>query len=109
VILTGSVAWDSQRRAAEKQVRQIKGVHWVDDRVTLAPRVSSFEAHQHITDALKRNALTDAAQIDVAVDGTRVTLTGTVASYDEFRQAERAAWSSPHVTEVRNDLTVQPR
>ncbi|MBF4571935.1 BON domain-containing protein [Herbiconiux sp. VKM Ac-1786] len=40
VILMGSVACDGQRRAAENQVRQIKGVSWVDNRITLFRRVS---------------------------------------------------------------------
>lgn len=39
-------------------------------------------------------------------NGTKVTLTGTVKSWAEKHQAGHAAWSSPHVTEVDNLITV---
>ena len=109
VILSGSVAWESQRRGAEQQVRKITGVSWVDNRITLLPRVSAEDTHDRIQDALKRNALTDADNITVLVNGTDVTLIGRVGSYDEKRQAELTAWSSPHVGSVDNNLIVTAR
>ncbi len=53
-----------------------------------------------------RNAALDADRIGVAVAGTTVTLTGTARSWAERRQAEIAAWRSPHVTAVEDHVVV---
>lgn len=54
-------------------------------------------------------AVLNASTITVAVSDTTVRLTGTVHSFEERREAERAAWNSPHATAVENNLTVVPR
>jgi osmotically-inducible protein OsmY len=48
----------------------------------------------------------DANRIAVDVDGSEVTLKGTVSSWIERYEAERAAWNTPGVTSVKNLLTV---
>ena len=48
----------------------------------------------------------DAQRITVEVDGSEVILNGTVGSWAERQQAERAAWSAPGVTEVDNRITI---
>jgi osmotically-inducible protein OsmY len=50
----------------------------------------------------------DADRITVEVDGHKVILKGTVRSYAELRDAERAARNAPGVTQVENRLTVDP-
>lgn len=109
VTLTGTVEWDSVRVALDQDIRDIRGVRSLEDRITLAPRVSSPATHARIVDALKRNALTDAKNIDVTVHGTVVILNGRVGSWDEKRQAELAAWAFPHVSAVKNRLQVYAR
>ncbi|WP_291048491.1 BON domain-containing protein [Herbiconiux sp.] len=106
VTLTGQVSWDITRQGAEREVAALKGVRWVDNRITLAPRASAADTRKRITDALERNALTDAEAIHIDVDGTTVTLTGEVRSYDAKHQAELAAWRSPHITQVHDDLLI---
>ena len=49
----------------------------------------------------------DAKSITVDAEGTQVILRGQVSSNAEKKQAELAAWSSPHVTEVDNQITVR--
>lgn len=109
VILDGTVDWQYQREAARKAVQNVEHVRLVDNRITLARRVSANDAGERIRRALIRDALVDSGNITVAVSGTTVRLTGTVHSFEERREAERAAWNSPHATAVENDLTVVPR
>jgi osmotically-inducible protein OsmY len=42
----------------------------------------------------------------VEVEGTKVVLKGTVRSFAESEEAERAAWSAPGITSVDNQITV---
>lgn len=109
VILTGTVDWDYQRRAARKAVQNVQFVRLVDNRIELTRRVSAVDAGERIRNALRRDALIDAHNVTVAVSDTTVRLTGTVRSYEERREAERAAWNSPHVQHVDNDLAVDAK
>jgi osmotically-inducible protein OsmY len=58
--------------------------------------------------ALIRNARLDAGGIRLEVHGDRVFLRGTVQSWIEREEAERAAWASPGVGDVENELIVNP-
>lgn len=107
ITLTGTVKWDFQRRAAERAVRYLQGVYSVKNRIALGPRVSAVDTAERIKSAIMRNALLDAKSINVRVDGDKVTLTGTVGSWAEKQQADLAAWSSPHVSEVANHIIVR--
>ncbi len=107
VILTGTVDWDYQRRTARKAVQGVQFVRLVDNRIELTRRVSARDAGERIRNALRRDALIDAHNITVAVSDTTVRLTGVVRSFEERREAERAAWNSPHVQHVDNRITVE--
>lgn len=107
VILRGAVDWDYQRRAARRAVENLAGVEGVFDRLTLKPRVSAADTSSLVKAAIVRNAALDAKSVNVDVVDNKVVLHGTVAAHAERRQAELAAWSSPHVTEVDNQITVR--
>jgi osmotically-inducible protein OsmY len=107
VFLTGTVDWDYQRRAAERSVEHLPGTHGVVNDVKLRSRVSSGETHDKIRKALVRSANIDANRIAVTIDGTAVTLTGTVSSFAEKKQAALAVWSSPEVMTVHNELKIE--
>lgn len=108
VTLAGMVDWQYQREAAHRTVAHLPGVTGVRNTVTLGPAtvVSADAARAGITAALLRSAQLDAAHVHVAVDGSEVTLTGSVTSPQERREAGYAAWFSPGVTHVDNQLTV---
>lgn len=106
VTLTGQVMWDFQRTAAKRAVQHLRGVNWVHNEIKLTARPSAADAEQRIKDAFTRNAQLDANTIDAKVSGNTVTLTGTVRSWAEKQQAGWAAWASPAVTEVKNQIAV---
>jgi osmotically-inducible protein OsmY len=108
VTLSGTVAWHYQRELIRRSIAALPGVHGVNDTITLKPKVtiSAVEAKAKIAEALRRNAGLNAEHIHVDVTGTKITLTGNVASWAEHRQAGYAAWGTPGVVHVDNNLHV---
>ncbi len=67
---------------------------------------SATDVKQRIESALRRHAEVDAKNIAVDADHGCVTLRGRVRSWAEREDAERAAWSAPGVTQVKDELLV---
>lgn len=110
VTLRGEVDWQYQRREAERVVRNLRGVKGVSNLVIVRSHdgPSPDEVRKNIEDALIRTAETDAKNITVSTEGTKVILSGTVRSWAERQEAERVAWLAPGVTEVENRIRLQP-
>jgi len=107
VTLFGTVRFEYERKAARRIAEHARGARAVDSRVELARRPSAPDAEERVRNAIRRNAALDASRVDVRFEGTEAVLTGTVRSFAERSQAERAAWTSPHVTAVRNLIEVR--
>ena len=58
--------------------------------------------------AFTRSAEIDARRINVTARDGKVILSGNVRSWGERREAERAAWAAPGVTQVEDRLFVTP-
>jgi osmotically-inducible protein OsmY len=108
VTLDGGVDYYYQAEEAERTVRQLTGVKGVTNLVTVRAQPTPQDIKQRIREALQRTVEADADRINVEVDGHKVVLKGTVRSYAELKDAERAARNAPGVTEVENRLTVDP-
>ena len=106
VTLEGEVEWDFQRQAAVRAIRPLMGVTDVRNEITLRPKPQTADLAQRIEDALTRQALREARQIRVAVEGETVKLTGLVNSSYERDAVERIAWQAPGVNKVVNELVV---
>ncbi|SFN54491.1 BON domain-containing protein [Mycetocola miduiensis] len=106
VVLTGQADWNYQRLAAGKAVERVFAVLSVDNQITLRRRPSADDTAERIKNAFVRNATLDANTITVSVSGSEVTLSGSVHSWAEKKQAGLAAWASPNVTDVKNEITV---
>lgn len=107
ITLEGDLEWQYQRKAAEKAVANLVGVHGVTNRITVKPRVQPANVESKIRSAFTRHAELDAEQVHVEVTGSKITLRGNVRSWGEYEQAEWAAWSVPGVTNVENFLRVR--
>lgn len=106
ITLEGTVNWQFQKKAAEKAVSKLVGVRGVTNLLEIKPRVRKRTVKASIEAALKRLAELDAKEIEVKVDGDTVTLTGTVHSWFEREEAERAAWAAPGIRRVEDHLVV---
>jgi osmotically-inducible protein OsmY len=106
--LSGVVEWMYQKMAAERAVKYLRGVKSVFNQITLQPAVAPHDVQKRITEALHRHADIDARGIHVEAEGSRVTLSGTVRSWMEKDEAQRAAWRVPGVAVVDNRINVFP-
>jgi osmotically-inducible protein OsmY len=107
ITLEGEVEWQYQRAAAERALRNLKGVRGVRNLVSVKPRlISEYDVSQKIKDALRRSADVVADHITVETHDGAITLRGSVRSLAELRDAERAAWGAPGVTKVDDRLVV---
>ena len=108
VTLEGEVEWQYQKSAAENAIKYLLGVKGVTNSVRIKPRASVADVKAKIESAFARRAQLDANQIKVEATDNRVTLRGSVHSWDEKEDAEEAAWAAPGVTKVENNVIVIP-
>lgn len=106
ITLEGTVEWNYARERAESAVKRIRGVKGVTNSITLKPKVAPYEVRRKIEDAFRRSAEIDASRVTVEANGSEVILRGTVKSWAEREEAERAAWAAPGVTKVDNRVTI---
>lgn len=107
VTLEGHVEWYFEKAAAERTVRFLTGVKGVTNLIVLTPKVSPTDVMKRIEDAIKRSAELDAKRIFVEAKGSKVTLRGTVRSWAEREEAERAAWAVSGVTDVEDMINIK--
>lgn len=106
VTLSGQVQWGFQRATAAAAVRYLAGVKGVSDQITIKPGVTASVVKSDIEAALKRRATSEADGIKVTVNGSKVTLSGTVPTWAERDAAGSAAWSSPGVSNVVDNIAI---
>lgn len=104
--LDGAVEWNYARERAEAAVKRVRGAKGVTNSITLKPKVAPVEIRRKIEDAFRRSAELDASRVTVEANGSEIVLRGTVKSWAERQEAERAAWAAPGVTRVDNRIAI---
>ena len=104
VTLTGALGWNFQRETAQKIVAQLIGVVEVNNQIEIKPHVSSVRVKDDIDEAIKRQAIQDAAQISVRVEGSKVILEGSVSNWAERDVIKHTVWSTRGVQSVVDNL-----
>ena len=108
VTLTGSVDNLLAKERAVDLASKIKGVRSVIDQIdVLSPQRPDANVRADVEAALAIDPATDSWEIDVAVVGGTVTLTGTVDSWAERDLSATVAKSVNGVRRVRNEITVE--
>jgi osmotically-inducible protein OsmY len=107
VKLEGEVEWDYQRTMAKSAIENLAGVRFVTNLITVKPKISSSDIQKKINAAFHRSATIDSGKIETEVDGSKVTLRGTLRSIAEKEDAENAAWFAPGVTNVVNKIKIE--
>ena len=106
ITLSGEVDWEYQKQIATGAVRYLMGVRGVSDQIAIKPMLSVSAVKSDIEAALNRRATLDGQKIMVDINGTVVTLAGTVHSWSERALASQSAWDSPGVEKVIDNITI---
>lgn len=117
-ILTGTVASDTERELGQQITSGIDGVASVDNRIKVDPEVTMRARPEWVqravdattTAAVKSRLLANKNMHDMDIqimtkDGV-VALTGTVSSLPQKESAEKIAFNTRDVRDVRNDLKI---
>jgi osmotically-inducible protein OsmY len=106
VTLGGELPWNYQKEAAKSAVDYLMGVKGVTNGITIKSDTQDAIEQEDVEDAIGRSWSVDDSDINVAVSGTTVTLTGTVDSWYQKEEAGRIAWKTPGIWNVKNELAV---
>ncbi len=107
ITLEGDVDWHYQKAAAHDAVCHLRGVTGVSDKIALRPASVSNVVKTHIESALARRFGERLEHITIETRGDHVILRGTVPSLSERAEVERAAWTTPGVCHVDNNLAIE--
>ncbi|HVX00806.1 MAG TPA: BON domain-containing protein [Candidatus Babeliaceae bacterium] len=107
VTLQGEVDWDFQRTNVRKAIESLAGVKSITSLITVKPKVTSAGIQQKIESAFQRAASINSRKIKVDVIGSKVILSGRVASLAEKEDAETSVWNADGVMQVENNLDIE--
>lgn len=113
VTLTGTVQSYTQKLAAEKAVKRVRGVHGIAEELLVelpaAHKRNDVDLARYAIDALRWNANLAADSVIVKVEAGWLTITGTVDWQYQREAARLAVAPLAGVRGVTNDITIRQR
>jgi osmotically-inducible protein OsmY len=106
VTLTGELTWNYQKEAARNAIKSLMGVTGVTNNITIKSESMESVEKTGIENALKRSWAFYKNRIQVQVSDHKATLSGTVDSLYQKKEAGTIAWNAPGVWTVDNELVV---
>ena len=107
VYLTGTVAYGTERAAAEAAVTGLTGVRNVIDDIEISYAIDPVDVDLHVQEALERSALVpDGSDVAAQTKDGIITLTGHVRTWAEHDAVLSAALMAQGVIDVRDELQI---
>ncbi len=107
ITLTGTVAYGTERAAAEAAVAGLTGVRNVFDEVEISYAIEPVDVDLHVQQALERSALVpDGSDVTAQTKDYIITLTGHVRTWAEHDAVVSAALMAQGVIDVRDELQI---
>ncbi len=107
ITLTGTVAYGTERAAAEAAVAGLTGVRNVFDEVEISYAIDPVDVDLHVHQALERSALVpDGSDVTAQTKDYIITLTGHVRTWAEHDAVVSAALMAEGVIDVRDELQI---
>ena len=108
VTLTGDVDYWTQRDDAVGSVRNLAGVRTVINKIEVKSAKVTQDIRQAITNALERQAVREAKNLDLSVKDGRVTVSGAVHSWTEKQAVLGATRGTLGVYQIDDRLRIEP-
>ena len=107
ITLTGTVAYGTERAAAEAAVAGLTGVRNVFNEVEISYAINPVDVDLHVQQALERSALVpDGSDVTAQTKDYIITLTGRVRTWAEHDAVVSAALMTQGVIDVRDELQI---
>lgn len=107
VTLSGELNWNYQKEEAKNAIKNLLGIINVTNNITIKSETIDTMEKEVIVKHLQRSWALNPDDIEVQVNGTKVTLNGTVGSLYQKEEAGRIAWNTPGIWTLENNLQVQ--
>ena len=105
ITIGGEAEWQHQKEDAERVVQRLWGVRGVTNQIAVKAQPTAAELEKQIQEALVRRGEHE-SDVHVRVDGHTAILEGTVRSWAERQEAERAAWA-PGITQIEDHIQIR--
>lgn len=109
VELSGEVELHHERKAAESAIHDLAGVRGITNNIVVSARAvtAADNIKRTIKDALWRSLMIEPEHVHVTVlENGKVFLDGKVRNLAERDAVERASWSVPGVTSVKDRISI---